>query len=67
MRSQQVIAKVLMRPYQFDMLSPLLSWVEQGIPPASVKASVRGAGNVGGVNEELPKDWSSSRSRPLCA
>lgn len=52
---------------QFDMLSPLVAWVEQGIPPASVKASVRGAGNVGGVNAELPKDWSSSRSRPLCA
>ena len=52
---------------QFDMLSPLVAWVEQGIPPASVKASVRGAGNVGGVNEELSKDWSSSRSRPLCA
>ncbi len=52
---------------QFDMLSPLVAWVEQGIPPAAVKASVRGAGNVGGVNAELPKDWSSSRSRPLCA
>ncbi|MEY4426161.1 MAG: hypothetical protein RL535_459, partial [Pseudomonadota bacterium] len=24
-------------------------------------------GNAGGVNAELPKDWSSSRTRPLCA
>jgi feruloyl esterase len=52
---------------QFDMLSPLVAWVEQGIAPESVKASVRGEGNAGGVNAELPKDWSSSRTRPLCA
>jgi Tannase and feruloyl esterase len=52
---------------QFDMLSPLVAWVEQGITPASVKASVRGAGNAGGVNAELPKEWSSTRTRPLCA
>lgn len=52
---------------QFDMLSPLVAWVEQGITPASVKASVRGAGNTGGVNAELPKEWSSTRTRPLCA
>ncbi len=52
---------------QFDMLSPLVAWVEQGIAPESVKASVRGAGNAGGVNPELPKDWSSARTRPLCA
>ncbi len=52
---------------QFDMLSPLVAWVEQGIAPASVTATVRGAGNAGGANTELPKDWSATRSRPLCA
>jgi feruloyl esterase len=52
---------------QFDMLSPLVAWVEQGIAPASVTATVRGACNAGGANAELPKDWSASRSRPLCA
>jgi feruloyl esterase len=30
-------------------------------------ASVRGAGNAGGVNNELPADWSPKRTRPLCA
>ena len=43
------------------------SGVEQGIAPKSVVASVRGAGNAGGVNGELPKDWSPTRTRPLCA
>jgi pimeloyl-ACP methyl ester carboxylesterase len=51
---------------QFDMLTPLVNWVERGIAPQSVVASVRGAGNTGGVNTELPPDWSASRSRPLC-
>jgi feruloyl esterase len=52
---------------QFDMLTPLVKWVEQGIAPASVNASARGSGNAGAVNTELPKDWSATRSRPLCA
>jgi feruloyl esterase len=52
---------------QFDPLTPLVQWVEQGIAPTSIKASARGAGNAGGVNVELPKDWSANRSRPLCA
>jgi hypothetical protein len=30
-------------------------------------ASVRGVGNAGGVNTELPADWSAQRTRPLCA
>jgi hypothetical protein len=51
---------------QFDMLTPLVNWVERGIAPQSVVASVRGAGNTGGVNTELPPDWSANRSRPLC-
>lgn len=51
---------------QFDALSPLVAWVEKGIAPSSITASVRGAGNVGGANAELPKDWSATRTRPLC-
>jgi Tannase and feruloyl esterase len=52
---------------QFDLLTPLVNWVEKGIAPESVKASVRGAGNPGGANNEFSKDWSATRSRPLCA
>lgn len=52
---------------QFDLLGPLVQWVEQGVAPQAVVASVRGAGNTGGVNTELPADWSAQRSRPLCA
>lgn len=52
---------------QVDLLTPLVQWVEQGIAPQGVLASVRGAGNEGGVNAELPKDWSPTRTRPLCA
>jgi Tannase and feruloyl esterase len=52
---------------QFDMLTPLVKWVEQGIAPDSVVATARGAGNAGGVNAEVPKDWSANRTRPLCA
>ena len=52
---------------QFDLLTPLVQWVEQGRKPQAVMAQVRGAGNAGGVNPELPIDWSAQRSRPLCA
>jgi feruloyl esterase len=52
---------------QFDLLGPLVQWVEQGVAPQAVVASVRGAGNAGGVNTELPADWSTKRTRPLCA
>lgn len=52
---------------QFDLLGPLVRWVEQGEAPQAVKASVRGTGNPGGVNTELPPGWSAHRSRPLCA
>ncbi len=51
---------------QFDMLTPLVNWVERGQAPDSVTASVRGAGNPGGVNADLPAGWSATRSRPLC-
>ncbi len=52
---------------QFDMLTPLVKWVEQGVAPESVVATARGAGNAGGVNAEVPKDWTANRTRPLCA
>lgn len=45
----------------FDMLTPLVNWVEQGAAPDSVKATVA-AGNA-----DKPAAWSASRSRPLCA
>jgi feruloyl esterase len=52
---------------QFDLLSPLVRWVEQGQAPQAITASARGAGNAGGVNAEVPPDWSPTRTRPLCA
>lgn len=45
---------------QFDMLDPLVAWVEQGVAPDSVTASARAA------NTELPAGWSATRTRPLC-
>lgn len=51
---------------QFDALTPLVQWVERGIAPQTITVSARGAGNAGGVNAELPKDWSATRTRPLC-
>jgi feruloyl esterase len=52
---------------QFDLLTPLVRWVEEGIAPQAVTASARGAGNPGGANAELPAGWSPTRTRPLCA
>ena len=52
---------------QFDMLTPLVQWVEQGKAPDAVVASARGAGNAGGVNAEVPTGWAANRTRPLCA
>lgn len=51
---------------QFDMLTPLVAWVEKGEAPDRVIASARGAGNAGGVNAELPAGWSATRTRALC-
>ena len=51
---------------QFDMLTPLVAWVEQGSAPDSVTASVRGAGNAAGANADIPATWSPTRTRPLC-
>jgi len=52
---------------QFDMLTPLVAWVEQGAVPDSVTATARGAGNAAGANPDLPATWSATRTRPLCA
>ena len=51
---------------QFDVIQPLVDWVERGIAPASITAQARGTGNAGGVNADLPAAWSATRTRPLC-
>jgi feruloyl esterase len=51
---------------QFDLVSPLVAWVERGQAPGSVVAQARGAGNAGGVNAEVPAGWAADRTRPLC-
>jgi feruloyl esterase len=51
---------------QFDMLTPLVAWVEHGTVPDRVTATARGAGNAGGVNADVPAGWSAARTRPLC-
>lgn len=51
---------------QFDALTPLVKWVEQGIEPNVLVAQARGAGNPGGVNVDVPAAWSPTRTRPLC-
>ncbi len=48
---------------QFDMLSALVDWVEQGKAPASVTASARGAGTPM-PNAEVQANWSAQRTRP---
>jgi feruloyl esterase len=51
---------------QVDYITPLVNWVERGVAPGALIAQARGAGNVGGVNAEVPADWAADRSRPLC-
>jgi pimeloyl-ACP methyl ester carboxylesterase len=51
---------------QFDALTALVNWVEGGIAPDSIVASARGVGNPGGVNNDVPANWSPGRTRPLC-
>jgi feruloyl esterase len=51
---------------QFDLLTPLVRWVEKGEEPKQVVASARGPANPGGANFELPPTWSPDRTRPLC-
>ena len=52
---------------QFDMLTPLVNWVEKGQAPDSVVATARGPGNAAGANADVPAAWSAARTRPLCA
>jgi feruloyl esterase len=52
---------------QFDMLTPLVNWVEKGVVPTEIVASARGVGNAGGVNSDVPANWTPDRTRPLCA
>lgn len=51
---------------QFDLLTPLVRWVERGAGPRAVVASSRGPSNPGGPNVEVPPTWSADRTRPLC-
>ncbi|HSC65149.1 MAG TPA: tannase/feruloyl esterase family alpha/beta hydrolase, partial [Caldimonas sp.] len=51
---------------QFDLLTPLVAWVEQGRAPEAVIATARGAGNSAGANADVPASWSPQRTRPLC-
>lgn len=51
---------------QFDALTPLVRWVEQGVAPEALPARARGPGNPGGVNPEVPASWAPDRTRILC-
>ena len=52
---------------RFDGLSALVKWVEQGDAPTQLFAGARGPGNTAGANADVPKEWSPTRTRPLCA
>jgi len=52
---------------QFDAVSALVKWVEQGQAPDSLTAKARGTGNAGGGNADVPSSWAVDRTRPLCA
>jgi feruloyl esterase len=52
---------------QYDLLTPLVEWVEKGRAPERVVAAARGLGNPGGVNPDVPAAWAPDRTRPLCA
>ncbi|MFZ7113628.1 MAG: tannase/feruloyl esterase family alpha/beta hydrolase, partial [Desulfatiglandales bacterium] len=45
---------------RFELFKALVDWVERGIAPDSVVATV----NPG--NPDVPSDWNPDRSRPLC-
>ena len=51
---------------QFDMITPLVNWVEQGQAPEAIVASAHGPGNTAALNADVPAGWSPSRTRPLC-
>jgi feruloyl esterase len=50
---------------QFDLLTPLVEWVERDVPPERVVARARGAGHPV-PNADLPVTWPPQRTRPLC-
>jgi feruloyl esterase len=50
---------------QFDMLTPMVAWVEQGQAPDRVIATARDTANAI-PNSEVPTDWGAGRTRPLC-
>lgn len=53
---------------QFDILTPLVTWVEQGKAPESVIATARGSSNAA-PNGDVPAAWTTGtvdRTRPLC-
>jgi feruloyl esterase len=50
---------------QFDMLTPLVNWVEKGAAPEAVIAQARGTGNAV-PNGDVPSTWAPNRTRPLC-
>ncbi len=45
---------------QLDVFSAMVNWVERGVAPDSVNATVSGG------NGDRPAAWSATRSRPLC-
>jgi feruloyl esterase len=51
---------------QFDLLTPLVKWVERGEEPQAILAASRSKDNAGGANSDVPDDWSPARTRPLC-
>ncbi|WP_233852506.1 tannase/feruloyl esterase family alpha/beta hydrolase [Paraburkholderia sp. HD33-4] len=50
---------------QFDMLTPMIAWVEQGKAPDSVIATARDASSAT-PNSDVPSNWGTGRTRPLC-
>jgi hypothetical protein len=50
---------------KFDMVTALVDWVERGVAPDRIVASVRGK-NAAAPNPEIPANWSPDRTRPLC-
>ncbi|CAB3801907.1 Mono(2-hydroxyethyl) terephthalate hydrolase [Paraburkholderia caffeinitolerans] len=50
---------------QFDMLTPMVAWVENGQAPDRVIATARDASNAL-PNSEVPAEWGAGRTRPLC-
>lgn len=50
---------------QFDMLTPMVAWVERGTAPDRVLATARDTTNAI-PNVEIPASWGAGRTRPLC-